>query len=261
MRLHLLLHPSKGLHLFPKGEVQRCNTRRSVARRLTLHTNRTETDAERSHLPALAGIDDRQRQSGEDLLQESLEFLSGYLALEFKPLDSCSDETAAPIPLSEIAKTFTPMGVFDVRLSAKGTVDFSFPARDNAGLLVMKGDVTVNGSKARMHDLVVFENVGEAVWGSALKSLVRGGRIVTCGATSGDQPGADLRRVFIRQLQIFGSTLGNPSELGDLLSWCAGGRVRPVIDSHFTLDQAHDALDRLEAGAQFGKIAIEVGAS
>lgn len=61
------------------------------------------------------------------------------------------------------AKTFTPMSVFDVRLSAKGTVDFSFPARDSAGLLVMKGDVTVNGSKARMHDLVVFANVGERV--------------------------------------------------------------------------------------------------
>lgn len=105
---------------------------------------------------------------------------------------------------------------------------------------------------------VVFENVGAAVWGSALKSLVRGGRIVTCGATSGDQPGADLRRVFIRQLQIFGSTLGDPSELRELLNWCAGGRIRPVIDSHFTMDRIHDALDRLEAGAQFGKLAIEV---
>ncbi|HRO58071.1 MAG TPA: zinc-binding dehydrogenase [Burkholderiaceae bacterium] len=105
---------------------------------------------------------------------------------------------------------------------------------------------------------VVFENVGEAVWASALKSLVRGGRIVTCGATSGDQPGADLRRVFIRQLQIFGSTLGDPSELRELLNWCAGGRIRPVIDSHFTMDRIHDAFDRLEAGAQFGKLAIEV---
>ena len=55
---------------------------------------------------------------------------------------------------------------------------------------------------------VVIENVGAAVWGAALKSLVRGGRIGTCGATTGDQPGADLRRLFIRQLQVFGSTLG-----------------------------------------------------
>lgn len=48
--------------------------------------------------------------------------------------------------------------------------------------------------------------------------LVRGGRIVTCGATTGDQPPADLRRIFIRQLQIFGSTLGDLHEMTDLLS-------------------------------------------
>ena len=77
-------------------------------------------------------------------------------------------------------------------------------------------------------------------------------------SSTGDQPGADLRRVFIRQLQIFGSTLGDPSELRELLNWCAGGRIRPVIDSHFTMDRIHDALDRLEAGAQFGKLEIEV---
>jgi NADPH:quinone reductase-like Zn-dependent oxidoreductase len=48
---------------------------------------------------------------------------------------------------------------------------------------------------------VVIENVGKAVWPSAMRSLVRGGRLVTCGATSGDDPSADLRRLFIRQLR------------------------------------------------------------
>ena len=105
---------------------------------------------------------------------------------------------------------------------------------------------------------VVIENVGAAVWGSALKSLVRGGRIVTCGATSGDQPGADLRRLFIRQLQVLGSTLGDPHELRSLLAWCARGALRPVIDSRHALDDVHGALDRLEAGAQFGKVAITI---
>ena len=63
----------------------------------------------------------------------------------------------------------------------------------------------------------MFENVGEAVWPAAMKSLVRGGRLVTCGATSGDQPPADLRRIFIRQLQILGSTHGDLAEFHDLL--------------------------------------------
>jgi NADPH:quinone reductase-like Zn-dependent oxidoreductase len=105
---------------------------------------------------------------------------------------------------------------------------------------------------------VVIENVGEAVWPVALRSLVRGGRIVTCGATSGDRPSADLRRLFIRQLQVMGSTLGNFAELRELLELCARGAIRPVIDSRRPLAAIHAALDRLEAGKQFGKIAIEM---
>lgn len=105
---------------------------------------------------------------------------------------------------------------------------------------------------------VVIENVGEAVWGEALKSLVRGGRIVTCGATSGDAPSADLRRLFIRQLSVMGSTHGTFAEFRDLLAVVGRGLYRPAIDRHFPLSDVHAALDRLEAGRQFGKIAIDV---
>ncbi len=105
---------------------------------------------------------------------------------------------------------------------------------------------------------VVIENVGAAVWSSALKSLVRGGRIVTCGATTGDQPPADLRRIFIRQLQIFGSTSGNFDEFSTLLKFSVTNNVRPIIDSTFDLDDTHQALSRLESGDQFGKVAISI---
>ncbi|WP_298431555.1 zinc-binding dehydrogenase [Ottowia sp.] len=108
---------------------------------------------------------------------------------------------------------------------------------------------------------VVFENVGEAVWPAAMKSLVRGGRLVTCGATSGDQPGADLRRLFIRQLQVIGSTLGTLSELHDLLGFCQQQGLRPVIEQTFPLDEVHAALSRLESGQQFGKIALAIDGS
>jgi NADPH:quinone reductase-like Zn-dependent oxidoreductase len=107
---------------------------------------------------------------------------------------------------------------------------------------------------------VVIENVGAAVWSSALKSLVRGGRLVTCGATTGDQPPADIRRIFIRQLQILGSTMGSLGEFGDLLSLVQRSGLQPVIDSEFALDDVHGALDRLESGAQFGKVVIHIGA-
>ncbi|NEW88517.1 NADPH:quinone reductase [Rhodopseudomonas sp. WA056] len=105
---------------------------------------------------------------------------------------------------------------------------------------------------------VVIENIGGAMWSAALKSLVRGGRVATCGATIGDQPPADLRRVFIRQLQIFGSTLGNPSELSDLIAWCDAGKLTPPIDLHYPLGDIRAAFDHLESGSQFGKIAIDI---
>ena len=61
------------------------------------------------------------------------------------------------------AKTFSPIGLFDVRLNAKGNVDFDFPSSWNVGLLVMKGDVNVQGRSARLHDFVTFKNTGERV--------------------------------------------------------------------------------------------------
>ena len=103
---------------------------------------------------------------------------------------------------------------------------------------------------------VAFDNVGEAVWSHALKSLVRGGRLVLCGATSGDQPGADLRRLFIRQLKVLGSTMGTVAELHQLLAFCQRHGVRPVIEQTFALDEVQAALARLESGLQFGKIAL-----
>ena len=105
---------------------------------------------------------------------------------------------------------------------------------------------------------VVIENVGEAVWSEALKSLARGGRLVTCGATSGDAPSADLRRLFIRQISVHGSTHGTFAEFRALLAFCARGGFRPVLDGRFPLAEIHAALDRLEAGRQFGKIAIDI---
>lgn len=105
---------------------------------------------------------------------------------------------------------------------------------------------------------VVIENVGAAAWPLAMKSLVRGGRLVTCGATTGDQPGADLRRIFVRQLQIFGSSLGTLGEFRDLLGFVERTGLRPVIDSEYPLDEVHAALDRLASGAQFGKVALRI---
>jgi NADPH:quinone reductase-like Zn-dependent oxidoreductase len=106
---------------------------------------------------------------------------------------------------------------------------------------------------------VMVENVGEAVWLSALKSMARGGVLVTCGATTGPAPSADLQRMFIRQFTVMGSTGGSHEELRQLLAVAKRGRIKPVIDSIVPMDEVHSALSRLEDGEQFGKIALTIG--
>ena len=106
---------------------------------------------------------------------------------------------------------------------------------------------------------VVIENVGKDVWPTAMKALVRGGRLVTCGATTGDDPSADLRRLFIRQLTVFGSTLGNRAELRDLIAFIDEKGLKPHIDETFALADIAAGLDRLESGRQFGKIGLRIG--
>ncbi|WGS17785.1 MULTISPECIES: zinc-binding dehydrogenase [unclassified Bradyrhizobium] len=103
---------------------------------------------------------------------------------------------------------------------------------------------------------MVIDSVGEASWGESLRSLRRGGRLVTCGATTGSNPPADLQRVFIRQLEIYGSTGGSIAEFRQLLDVFNRGLVRPVIDSSFRMADAPAALARLASGAQFGKVSL-----
>ena len=105
---------------------------------------------------------------------------------------------------------------------------------------------------------MVIDSVGEASWAESLKSLRRGGRLVTCGATTGANPPADMQRVFIRQLEIYGSTGGSVGEFRQLLDVFARGLVKPVIDSHIQDGGLRSAFDRLHAGAQFGKVSLVV---
>lgn len=105
---------------------------------------------------------------------------------------------------------------------------------------------------------MVVDSIGGEIWGEALKSLRRGGRIVTCGTTLDDNPPADLRRVFIRQLEIYGSTLGSIEELRRLLSVYQNGLLKPAISEVFPLEEIGPALTRLDVGEQLGKIGIRI---
>jgi NADPH:quinone reductase-like Zn-dependent oxidoreductase len=105
---------------------------------------------------------------------------------------------------------------------------------------------------------VVIENVGEATWDESLRALGRGGRLVTCGATTGPKVSIDLRRLFWYQWTIMGSTLGNEAEYRELVRVLGTGALRPLVDQVFPFQEARAAFERLERGEQLGKIAIQV---
>jgi NADPH:quinone reductase-like Zn-dependent oxidoreductase len=103
---------------------------------------------------------------------------------------------------------------------------------------------------------LVLETVGEATWSHSMRSVREHGRIVVSGATSGPNPGADLQRVFFRQIDILGSTMGTRAEFGELINLLVVSGVRPLIDSERPLAEARDAFARMESGEEFGKLVL-----
>jgi NADPH:quinone reductase-like Zn-dependent oxidoreductase len=105
---------------------------------------------------------------------------------------------------------------------------------------------------------VVVEHIGAATWARSIDAVARGGRLVTCGASSGGQPPAGLHRIFWKQVSVHGSTMGSDSEFRSVLELGAAGRIRPQVDAVFPLERAGEAHRRLEAGEQFGKVVLRV---
>lgn len=103
---------------------------------------------------------------------------------------------------------------------------------------------------------VVIEHVGEATWDSSVRSLARGGRLVTCGATTGPAGSIDLRHLFARQLSLLGSYMGRKRELLEAAPLFFRGELKPAIDEVMPLRRAAEAHARLEGGKQFGKIVL-----
>lgn len=107
---------------------------------------------------------------------------------------------------------------------------------------------------------VVFEHVGTATWEQSILSLAIGGRLVSCGATTGFAAQLDLRYLFARQLSLLGSYMGSRAELYTVLKLVGEKRLHPVIDRVFPLAEAIQAHRRMEQREQFGKIVLATSA-
>jgi NADPH:quinone reductase-like Zn-dependent oxidoreductase len=105
---------------------------------------------------------------------------------------------------------------------------------------------------------VVIEHVGEATWAKSVRALARGGRLVTCGATTGPDGALNLSALFSKQLSIMGSYMGTKGELMRAARFFFAGQLKPVIDRTFPLAEAAAAHRRMEESGQFGKIVLDV---
>ena len=113
-------------------------------------------------------------------------------------------------------------------------------------------------SGARLPERVdaVIETVGKATWGHSLKALRPGGTVIISGATTGNDPSADLNRIFFLQLRVQGSTMGTREELSRLVDVLMASGVRPRIDRSLPLASAAEGLAALEAGEVLGKVVL-----
>src|SRR5216683_413983 len=110
-------------------------------------------------------------------------------------------------------------------------------------------------TQRRMVD-VVFEHVGTDTFEKSVASLPYGGRLVTCGATTGYEAKLDLRVLFYKQISLLGSTMGSKGDLFRILELVQQGRLRPVLDRVLPLQKAAEAQRQLESRAHFGNVVL-----
>jgi NADPH:quinone reductase-like Zn-dependent oxidoreductase len=103
---------------------------------------------------------------------------------------------------------------------------------------------------------VVVDNVGKATLDTSMKAVVRGGRIVIIGNTSGPHAEIDIRYIFGKQISLIGSTMGTHQDFRDVISLLWAGKLKPVIDRVMALSKGREAYEIVEKGRQFGKIVL-----
>ena len=127
-------------------------------------------------------------------------------------------------------------------------------AKQQAALKLGADQAFASGARLPERVDVVMDSVGQATWSHSVRSLKPGGRIVTCGATSGEAPAAELTRIFFTQLSVVGSTMGNRDQLARLARFCEQTGVRPLIDRMLPLSEARDGFAAMIDETLTGKI-------
>lgn len=147
--------------------------------------------------------------------------------------------------------------VLGVRMGARVVVTSRDAAKRDAALALGAADaIDTSDERWALAADVVFENVGAATWAKSLRALAPGGRLVTCGGTAGSTVELSLPRLFFKQHEIIGSTMGTYREFDEVTALVDQGLPVVVDEVVEGLDRYPDALARIEAGAQLGKIVL-----
>ena len=223
------------------------------------------TYCEKVVVPERRVIQVSDRWSIEEWSSVSLVFLTAWRMLHTHGRLKSSDrvlihaagsgigQAAIQIAKSEGAEVFTTVGANEKVKKAKALgADHVICYRD-----IDFADEIKRLTQDRGVDLI-FEHIGLETWKKNVSCLAKGGRMVTCGATSGPQVEIDLRHLFMKQQTIIGSYMGSHIELLKVIELLEQGKLKPVVDKVFPLTEAGKAQDYMDSRKHFGKIVLSI---
>jgi zinc-binding alcohol dehydrogenase/oxidoreductase len=105
---------------------------------------------------------------------------------------------------------------------------------------------------------IIIDGTGGENFSKLTDLAAPSGKIVLYGATTGNSKGVDLRKIFWKQLNILGSTMGTPEDFSGMVRFIAEQKIIPIVDRVFNLEDADEAANRMEASGQFGKIVLKI---
>jgi 2-desacetyl-2-hydroxyethyl bacteriochlorophyllide A dehydrogenase len=225
--------------------------------------HRDGTDAEYLSVPARNVLSLPEKISFEEAAAIALVFLTAWQMLVDKATVAPGDEVLVVGASSGIGTAAVQIAkLFGARVIATtSTEEKALKLRE------LGADEVVNYKKQNVFEEVrrftakrgvdvVIDHVGKEVWDESVKSLARGGKLVTCGATSGYDAVTDLRYVFYKQLQILGSTMGKKGDLVRILKFVEQAKLKAVIDRVMPLKDVREAHRLVEEGKHVGKIIL-----
>jgi NADPH:quinone reductase-like Zn-dependent oxidoreductase len=226
--------------------------------------NADGVDAEYIAVPARSIIPISERLSFEDAAAVPLVFLTAWQMLVDRARVQPDEDVLIMAAGSGVGSAGVQIAkLFGARVIATASTDEKLLKAKELG-----ADEGINHSTANVLEEtqrltnkkgvdIVFDHIGKDTWQQSIRCLARGGRLVTCGATTGAEAMTDLRYVYFKQLSILGSTMGSRASLFRIFRYVEEGKLKPVIDTILPMSAVAEGHRRVEERKHFGKIILK----